>query len=143
MPAGRPTIYSEKILKRARKYLKECKDEEVELVKQEGDKGYTIYEHKLKVHLPSIYGLARYLNVNRDTLYEWAKHHPAFSDTLRDIELEQAQRLVDNGLSGDYNPTIAKLILSSNHGMKERNDVTTNDKDLPQPLLGGQAKNSV
>lgn len=139
MVTGRPTVYSEEIVKKAQEYLKNCNDEELELTKQVGDKGYTIYDYKTKVHLPSIYGLARYLNVNRDTIYEWAKIHQELSDTLKEIEAEQAQRLIDNGLSGDYNSTIAKLMLSSNHGMKEKSDVTTNDKDLPNPIYGSKS----
>ncbi len=40
------------------------------------------------------------------------------------------QRLIDMGLSGVYNSTIAKLILSSNHGMRERLDKTSDDKPI-------------
>lgn len=122
---GRPTDYSLEILNKAQKYLKQCKDE--------------VIENKLRVDLPSIEGLAIYLKVHRDTLYEWAKIHPGISDTLEEIKAEQAKRLLNKGLSGEYNSTIAKLILSSNHGMKEKTDVTTNDKDIPTPIYGGKA----
>lgn len=124
-PAGRPSKYSEEMVEKAREYLDSCVD--------------SITDHGITVNLPTIYGLARYINVNRDTLYEWAKHNPIFSDTLRDIEEEQAQRLLNNGLSGAYNSTIAKLILSSNHGMKERTDTTTNDKDIPTPIYNSKS----
>lgn len=128
--AGRPTIYSERILKATQKYLKECQDEEVQQTIGLSAKGTELYKNKLNVSLPTIYGLAAYLRVNKDTLYEWSKHYPEFSDALEDISAEQAKRLVDKGLSGDYNPTIAKLILSSNYGLREKTDVTSDDKPI-------------
>ena len=84
-------------------------------------KGYTI--------LPSIEGLARYLEVSRDTLYEWEKQYPEFSDILEAVRAEQADRLINNGLSGDYNPTITKLMLSK-HGYSDKTDITTAGQPL-------------
>ncbi len=136
---GRPTDYSEKVLKAAKKYLKDCKDEEVQQVIGLSAKGTELYRNKLNVNLPTVEGLSAYLKVNRDTLYEWAKHYSEFSDTLDEIKAEQAKRLIDKGLSGDYNSTIAKLILSANHGMREKTDVTTDGKEIPTPMYGGQS----
>lgn len=130
MPAGRPTDYSPEILEAAQKYLSSCKDEEEQQVVGLSAKGTELYRNKLKVNLPSVEGLAATLKVHRDTLYEWAKHYPEFSDTLEDIKAEQKKRLMDKGLSGDYNPTIAKLILSANHDMREKTDVTTGGESL-------------
>lgn len=123
MVTGRPTDYSEDMIIKAQDYLESCKDSFIDN----------------KVNLPTIYGLALYLHVNKDTLYEWAKKYPDFSVALKDIEQTQAQRLLNEGLAGNYNPTIAKLILSANHGMKERVDTTTNDKDLPTPIYGSKS----
>lgn len=130
MPGGRPTDYSNKVLRQAKKYLENCEDKEVQQVVGLSAKGTELYKNKLNVNLPTIEGLSAFLKVNRDTLYEWAKHHTEFSDTLEKIKAEQAKRLIDKGLSGDYNPTIAKLILSSNHGMREKSDVTTDGKQI-------------
>lgn len=130
MPAGRPTDYTDEVQVRAEAYLESCKDTEVQQTVGLSVKGTELYKIKLNVNLPTIEGLSAYLRVNRDTLYEWAKHHPVFSDTLEDIKAEQAKRLMNSGLSGDYNPTIAKLMLSSNHGMSERTDITSGGKDL-------------
>jgi hypothetical protein len=137
MSAGRPTDYSKEILEKAQEYLDSCQDEEVQLVKLENEeKGYTSYENKLRVDLPSIEGLARHLEVSRSTPYEWAKQHPEFSDILKDIKLEQAKRLINNGLSGDYNSTITKLILTK-HGYSDKTELMGKDgKDLfPVPIL--------
>lgn len=112
--AGRPTDYSEEMVKRARKYFQICKDS------------------RTTVRMPSKGGLAVFLDVSRDTLYEWAKNYPAFSDIMEMLGAEQERRLIDKGLSGEYNPTIAKVLLAK-QGYREGIDVTTNDKDLIDP----------
>lgn len=119
MPSGRPTEYSEEYLNKARAYLDSCKDEEVQKVKQlNSEKGYEMYDNKLKVSIPTKGGLARYLGVNRDTLYDWSQKYGEFSDIMEAIGAEQEDRLINNGLSGDYNPTIAKVLLTK-HGYRE------------------------
>ena len=56
----------------------------------------------------------------------------------------QAEQLINDGIYLDVNAVIVKLLLQNNHGMKERNDITSNDKELlPEPLLGGKAKDSI
>ena len=95
--------------------------------------------------LPTIEGFAIYLDVVKSTLYEWAKDHKEFSNALREILLRQAKQLIDDGIYGgkEVNSTIVKLLLQANHGMKERSDVTTDDKQLPTPIYGGKAVDSI
>ena len=119
---GRPTEYKEEYIDAVDEYLSICKDEEK-------DNG------KLKVSLPTIEGFAMFIDVSKRILYNWEQLHPQFLHALDKIRTEQQKRLLDKGLSGDYNSTIAKLILSSNHGMREKSDITTNDKDLPTPIM--------
>lgn len=127
-PGGRPTSYSEETLTKAREYLLSCEDKEIERGSDERP------EYTIKVKLPTKGGLARYLGVSRETLYAWSKEKPEFSDIMEDLGAEQEDKLINNGLSGDYNPTIAKVLLTK-HGYREGIDNTTNDKDLPTPLL--------
>jgi hypothetical protein len=129
MAAGRPTTYSEEMLARTEEYLSQSIDEYDEFHKTRGEKSDS-YERLVRVKLPTIEGLALFLGVNKTTLYEWEKVEPEFSNALDKIRAEQQQRLIDNGLSGDYNPVIAKLILSSNHGMREKSDITSDDKPI-------------
>lgn len=131
---GRPTEYKEEYIAKVDEYLELHNDEEIRVVKQSSEK-YEMFDNKLKVNLPTIEGFALFIGVNKTSLYEWEKKNPAFSNALDKIRTEQHNRLINNGLSGDYNSTIAKLILSSNHGYKERNDQTTNDKEIPQQVL--------
>ena len=135
-PGGRPTKYEgDKTVARVKEYLASCVDETYQLVKTEGEKT-TTWENKIKVRLPTIGGLASFLGVADSTIQEWEKKHKEFSVSLREVIKEQARRLLDSGLSGDYNSTIAKLILSANHGYKERSDHTSGD--LPIPILNVQ-----
>ncbi len=137
MPAGRPTDYMPEILEKAQGYLDLCEDEEIQIVKQSNsEKGYEMYDNRLKVKLPSIEGLARHLNIARSTLYLWEKEHKEFSDILEDIKSEQAERLINNGLSGDYNSTISKLILTK-HGYSDKieQDVTSGGEPMGVVVL--------
>jgi len=127
---ARPTTYTAEMLSKTNEYLLLCEDTEIE---REGNRGGT--EYRLNVKLPTIEGLSVYLGVARDTLYEWATKHEEFSDTLDSLRAEQADKLINNGLSGSYNSTIAKLMLSSNHGMREKSDVTSDGKEFPTPIV--------
>lgn len=80
---------------------------------------------KEQMHLPKVESFAIWIGVHKDTLYEWAKHYPEFSDALGKIMERQAEQLIDDGIYGgkEVNSTIVKLLLQNNHGMKERSEV--------------------
>lgn len=120
---ARPTIYNEDILKKAQEYLNSCEDEEIE---QEKKEGWITYKTKAK--LPTIEGMAGYLGINKDTIYEWCKVHEEFSDLIESLRNEQADKLINNGLSGSYNSTIAKVLLTK-HGYREGLEQTGKDGD--------------
>lgn len=118
---GRPTEYTDQTPIKAQEYLDACVDTVKQVVIGESEK-FTSYKEKTVVKLPSIEGLARFLKIHKDTVYEWEKIHPAFSDVLHALRSEQAARLIDMGLSGDYNPVVAKLLLGK-HGYADRAEV--------------------
>lgn len=127
--AGRPTKYNPIFVDKVDEYLKTTGKEQTTL--------------------PKIESFALYIGVHKDTLYEWAGKkkkngklmYPEFSDSLKKIMLKQAEQLIDDGIYGgkEVNATIVKLLLQNNHGMKERTDQTTNDKDLPSPIYNGKS----
>lgn len=116
---GRPSLYRQEFNQELDKYLASTGRE--------------------NTSLPTIQGFALHLGVNDDTLNEWGKKHKEFSATLKRLKNIQAKQLIDDGIYGgkEVNATIVKLLLQNNHGMKERTDTTTNDKDLPQPIISG------
>jgi hypothetical protein len=126
MKRGRPSEYKPEYCDKVDEYLAERQDVEV---KRETEKGFT---YKVKVQLPTIEGFAIYIGVPKRTLYDWKDKYEELSHSLEKIVEEQRKRLLDNGLSGDYNSTIAKLILSSNHGMSEKTVSELTGKDGAQ-----------
>lgn len=141
MAGGRPTDYSADIIKKAQKYLDDCVDERVIVYAGRGKRRYQVEGH-LKVRIPTIEGLAVYLGISRETVYAWEKDpsKKEFSDILAQLRAEQADRLVNSGLSGDYNPTIAKVLLTK-HGYREGHEHTGADgAGLFQPSKEEQDK---
>lgn len=133
---GRPSDYSEEMITKSRTYLDECVDEIEEYHKTRGDKSDS-YDRLVRVKLPTIEGLAVYLGVHRDTLYEWEKIHAPISDILGELRALQADRLINNALSGDYNPVIAKVLLTK-HGYRDAID--TDHTTMGQPMRELPAK---
>lgn len=144
---GQPTKYKEIYIKQVDKYLKENQDSfpvytSVKTVK--GRKKNVRYQgDKIIVKLPTIGGFALFINVPERCVYDWREVHPNFSQSLEKIVKEQKKRLLNKGLSGDYNSTIAKLILSSNHGMVERKDITTGGEKVFSDEEREKGKNAV
>lgn len=126
MTAGRPSKYDPIFIEEVSKYLEERQDEIAEYHKTRGEKSDS-FDRLVRVKLPTIEGFALFIGVNKTTLYEWEKEHPEFSNALDHIRTKQQERLIDGGLSGDYNPMIAKLVLSANHNMREKTELTGQD----------------
>lgn len=115
---ARPTSYSDEVLNKTKDYVTSCQDVEVQIISGESAK-FTAYKQKLTVKLPTIEGLAGFLGIHKDTIYEWEKIHSEFSDVINILRSNQARELINKGLSGDYNPIIAKLLLMK-HGYTDK-----------------------
>lgn len=118
---ARPTIYSDDILIKTQEYIDLCEDA-VDTVKSGESDNYTKYSIRVVVKLPTIEGLARYLKIHKDTIYTWRKEKSEFSDLIDDLLAKQVEQLINKGLGGDYNSTIAKVLLSK-HGYNDKQEV--------------------
>ena len=78
--------------------------------------------------VPSIEGLADHIDIHRETCYQWRKDIEAFSDTFERVHKKQARLLINNGLIGDFNSAITKLMLA-NHGYREKTEVDNKSTD--------------
>lgn len=121
---GRPTKLTRDLVNKAKKYI----EVEVKL----GGLHYG--------DLPTVAGLAVYMDVARSSIYKWAEEQKGqlgteFSDTLERILATQQYYLEGKSLKGEYNPTIARMLLNVNHGMIEINktDVTTGGEKITDP----------
>ena len=108
MAAGRPSDYDKDVVPTVRDFIKNRLDEG---------------------KVPTVEGLAVFLDVNRSTIYEWAQAHPEFSDILDALGANQADALIQNGLKGVYNAPITKMLLTK-HGYKDQSDITSGDKPI-------------
>ena len=99
MPGGHPTTYTDEISEKTKEYIECCPDA-----------------------LPSVAGLAVYLGVSRSTVYKWKDEQQEFSDILEQLLSTQERLLLNNGLTGDFNATITKLVLSK-HGYTEKQEI--------------------
>jgi len=102
---GRPTKYNSEIVKKALDYLE-------------------TYQTKYKDEIPSIIGLALVLDISDETLQSWRKDKTKveFSGILEAIARKQHQILIAKGLNGEFNPSIAKLVLGK-HGYHDRQEI--------------------
>lgn len=114
---GRPTEFKEEYIQKVLDYLKTCGG------------------HNQR--LPKRVDLALMFNCHEETLIEWGKVHPLFSDALTRVDAMQKGQLMDDGFYGgkEVNPRMGQFLLSANHGMKDRSDITSGDK--PIPILSG------
>ncbi len=103
---GRPSIYGPDILEKAKEYLVCYRD--------------------LGHEIPSNSGLAFYLGVGRQTIYDWCKddNKKEFSYIVERLQQKQEIDLVSNGLNGTYNSNISKLILGK-HGYSDKQEIDT------------------
>lgn len=108
MSGGRPTKYEgNKTLKEVGEYRMRCITDET---------------------IPTIAGLAVFLEVGRQSIYDWKKEHDEFSYILDKMLAEQESQLIKHGLNGTYNATIAKLIMATHHGYSDKQAVDHTSK---------------
>ena len=99
---GRPTKYTPELLEKAKDYLNVYKD--------------------LDEVCPTLEGLAIYIDIASDTLYDWCKQEDKkdFSDTVKKVAKAQKKVLINNGLNGKFNARITQLLLGANHNVIEK-----------------------
>ena len=122
---GRPTKYREEFVKFVDDYLQTAVPENMDI--------------------PTIEELAVKLDVDDDQINEWTKKYPNFHAAIKKLKMLQKKHLMVVGMFGgkEINPAMAIFLLKNNHGMKDRTDITTNDKDIPAPLLNGQSTETI
>ncbi len=145
---GRPQKYDEeKTIHECLEYLSDCEDgwervitggrtiTETVADKETGEekeetKVVEDFTLKRKVSVPSIEGLAYFLGISRDTVYDWKEKYPEFSYIIRKLQDKQTRVLIDKGLSGEYNSTISKVLLAK-QGYKDESTLDLNNTGKP------------
>ena len=112
---GRPSMLTKELIQKALFYLAE------DGWKDAGDS------------VPSAAGLACYLGIGRQTLYDYKEQSDEFSYILDGVQVAQEKMLINKGLDGVFNPTITKLMMSK-HGYSDNSNVNVavgTPKELP------------
>lgn len=111
MAAGRPTLLNTGLKEKAKEYLFR-------------------YEEQGDV-IPSAAGLACWLGIAKSSVYLYGEQDQEFSDTLCAIQAKQEVVTLNRGITGDFNSTIAKLVLA-NHGYSDKvqQDHTSSDGSM-------------
>ena len=109
--------YPADIVQQTREYINYCTNEQMEL--------------------PTVEGLALKLDVNDDTLVEWAKIHDDFAEVFYKLKMSQKKELVNGGMYGgkEINVAMAIFLLKANHGLIETSRTELTGKD-GQSLIG-------
>ena len=112
---ARPTKYNDEIIEKAEDYIKNYKS--------------------LGDEIPMVDGLALELGIHRDTVNDWEKKYPEFSDIVRTLMTHQGRKLMNGSLNGEFREKTATLALSSNHGLvtKTAQDITSSDGSVQFP----------
>lgn len=139
---GRPTKYNDRYYKmlidhfscpKSEKYIKS----ERIIVKKNGTKE-TFYEYGYRcTDLPTFAQFARKIEVNQETVSEWAKSenkqkYPGFSVAYNMAKELQKEFLIDNALKGFYPPASFIFIAKNITNMRDKQEIdhTTKEKQI-------------
>jgi hypothetical protein len=85
---------------------------------------------------PSAAGLADELGISRKTIYNWADSNPNFLRMLDAINAKQERVLLANGITGEFNAAITKLVLAKHdYSDKVSQDVTSSDGSMKPTVI--------
>lgn len=112
---GRNTLYKESVCDEMRKFYAR-------------DKVIVLANKIIPNELPTVEGFAIKLGVSRDTLYEWAKVHEEFSDTMSFCKLITKEFLVQNGLRGLYATNFAIFVATNMTDLKSKQEEDNSNK---------------
>jgi hypothetical protein len=110
-PVGRPSKLTDELKAKAKEYL-------------------FSYESQGDV-IPSAAGLACWLGISKASVYNFGEQDGEFLDTLSAIQAKQEVLTLNKGITGEFNSTIAKLVLA-NHGYSDKvqQDHTSSDGSM-------------
>lgn len=109
MAIGRPKALTDKVKQQAQNYID----------------NFDSYGHAI----PSVVGLCSVINRSRQTLYNWANTDSDFLDILEAINERQELVTLNKSLTGEYNATIAKLLLGK-HGYTDKQILKADLRDV-------------
>jgi len=125
---GRPTLYTPELNEELRDFFSKDRFATITVVTT-GKNDYCKEEEKRVANeLPTFERFAEVKGISRDTLYEWEKNHPEFSDTMEKCRQIQKDFLIQNGLMGLYQSNFAIFVAKNFTDMKDKSEVDMTTK---------------
>lgn len=88
--------------------------------------------YRLPAELPTLANFACQIGVHRDTLNEWGRVHPEFSDAVKMAKAHQERILVSNGLCGLYEGPFGIFTAKNILGWRDKSEIELgSDPDRP------------
>ena len=117
---GRPTKYKPEYCQKLLEFFDKPRFKRILVKKGVKSKG-TKDEYQLVANeLPTFERFAHEIGVHYDTLREWVKVHPEFSEAWKRAKAIQKDFLIQNGLLGLYNSTFAIFTAKNITDMKDK-----------------------
>lgn len=153
MIAGRPSSITQEHIEITNDYINSCEDEVVQMKKWESTTQFgwsETWDNITYANIPTYWELMlkffeKWIDIDEKTLHNWKNKWAKllkedrdftesellfvrFFQSLTKLKKKQETMLLKWGLSNTYNPTIAKLILSSNHWYAETQKIESEEK---------------
>lgn len=122
-PGGRPTKYDSKYCDEIIEFFgaEPSEEREVTITMKNGS---TITKTEMVANrLPFFSAFARKIKVNTDTMNEWCSVYPEFSEAYKSAKELQKEFLIENGISGLYNPAFAIFTAKNITDMRDQQEI--------------------
>jgi len=131
---GRLTEFSPEMEKKVRLYFEEYEPfYECPVEKQDKDGNVTTAMERVANPPPSMFRLAKFIGVNRSTVYYWMDSDNEFSDLVKGLLKDSySEALQENAMMGKYNCSFAIFAAKNRLGWKDKSEITGADN---KPLI--------
>jgi hypothetical protein len=123
---GRPSSYNKKYCQDIIDFFDISPYEIIKLKKKYKDGTIEEIYHEVANDLPLLSKFAVNINVCRDTLIEWTKKHPEFSDAYKKAKELQRTILITNGLRNNYQTAFAIFTAKNLTDMRDVQTINLN-----------------
>lgn len=131
---GRPTIYKPEYAEGLREYFNK-RPIESEIIDGE--------RVEVKNPFPTLARYATNIGVHRETLLEWSKTYPEFSDAYKAAKALQEANLVEGAMCGAYSQAFAIFTAKNVLGWKDKTEVDKTVKSDSKVELSGSVSHKV
>ena len=135
-PVGRPSKYKPEYCDMMLEYFSvEPTEMRREAEVKENDKTIKVTYKGGGVDFPSFERFAHNIGVHFDTLHEWKKHHPDFSDAYARCKTLQEDIWRVNALNGNYSSQFSIFLGKNIYGYKDKSEVEQNVTVTAMPTI--------